>query len=105
MSGMGRAVIGKGTATGEERMLRAAHNAIHSPLMQDTDISGAKGILVHVVGPKDIGLIEIHEAVSIIEEMADEDVNLIFGATALDSQEDLVSVSVIATGLPIKDLP
>ncbi len=100
MEGMGAAVIGKGTSTGEDRMVRAAQNAIESPLMRDTDIRGAKGILIHVVGSKDMTLFEINAAVSTIEELADEDVNLIFGATALDSQEHDVSVTIIATGIP-----
>ena len=53
MEGMGRAVIGKGTGVGKDRMFRAIDSAIHSPLMQDTDIQGAKGILIHLVAPKD----------------------------------------------------
>jgi len=81
-------------------MIKAAQNAIQSPLMRDTDIRGAKGILVHVVGNKEMGLMEINEAVSEIEELADEDVNLIFGATTLDSMDDHVAVTIIATGIP-----
>ncbi len=100
MESMGTAVIGKGSASGEDRMLRAAQNAIHSPLMQDTDIRGAKGILVHVIGNKEMGLVEINEAVGAIEELADEEVNLIFGATTLDTMNDSVTVTVIATGIP-----
>lgn len=99
MENMGSAVIGKGSASGDDRMMRAAHYAIHSPLMQDTDIRGAKGILVHVVGNRDMGLIEINEAVSTIEEIADDDVNLIFGATTVEEMGDEVAVTVIATGL------
>ncbi|MBF0287683.1 MAG: cell division protein FtsZ [SAR324 cluster bacterium] len=100
MEGMGDAVIGKGTSSGEDRMVRAAQNAIESPLMRDTDIRGAKGILIHVVGSKDITLFEINAAVSTIEEMADDEVNLIFGATALESNDQEVSVTIIATGIP-----
>ncbi|MGK5092200.1 cell division protein FtsZ [Deltaproteobacteria bacterium TL4] len=100
MEGRGKAVIGKGTASGEDRMSRAAFNAVNSPLMEDTDIRGAKGILVHVMGSQNMALLEIHEAVSKIEELADDDVNLIFGATMVDSMDDQVTVTVIATGLP-----
>jgi cell division protein FtsZ len=100
MGGMGTAVIGKGVASGEERMVKATQNAIKSPLMQDTDIRGAKGILVHVVGNQDIGMLEINEAVSAIEELADEEVNLIFGLTTLESMGENVAVTIIATGIP-----
>lgn len=99
MQEMGIAVIGKGVASGENRMLRATHNAIYSPLMRDTDIRGAKGILVHILGPEDMGMIEINEAVSAIEDIADEDVNLIFGASPWNNNLDQVMVTVIATGL------
>ena len=100
MEGMGRAVIGKGTGVGKDRMFRAIDSAIHSPLMQDTDIQGAKGILIHLVAPKDAGALEITAAMSQFEDLADDDVNLIWGATLTDTPEDQVSVTVIATGLP-----
>ena len=100
MEGMGKAVIGKGISAGEDRMVKAAQNAIESPLMQNTDIRGAKGILVHVVGNQEMGLLEINEAVGAIEDMADEEVNLIFGATTLDSMKENVAVTIIATGIP-----
>ena len=67
--------------------------------MEDTDIRGAKGILVHVNGPKDTSAYEIQEAMSLIEDMADEDVELIWGATFTESAGDEVSMTVIATGL------
>lgn len=100
MGGMGTAVIGKGVASGEDRMGRATQNAIKSPLMQDTDIRGARGILIHVVGNQDVGMLEINEAVSAIEELADKEVNLIFGLTTLESMGEDVAVTIIATGIP-----
>jgi cell division protein FtsZ len=100
MEGMGRAVIGKGTGVGKERMFTAIDSAIHSPLMQDTDIQGAKGILIHLVAPRDAGALEITTAMNQLEDLADEDVNLIWGATLTDTTEDQVIVTVIATGLP-----
>jgi cell division protein FtsZ len=100
MEGMGKAVIGRGTAKGKDRMTSAIDNAIHSPLMQDNDIRGAKGVLIHVVAPRDAGALEITAAMSQLEEMAHEDVNLIWGAHLTDTQDDQVSVTVIATGLP-----
>ena len=87
-------------ASGEDRMVQATQNAIDSPLMQNTDIRGAKGILVHVVGSQDMGLLEINEAVGAIEDLADEEVNLIFGATTLESMKENVAVTIIATGIP-----
>jgi len=100
MEGMGRAVIGSGTGVGKDRMFRAIDSAIHSPLMQDTDIQGAKGILIHLVAPRDAGALEITAAMNQLEDLADDDVNLIWGATLTDTPEDQVSVTVIATGLP-----
>ncbi len=67
--------------------------------MEDTDIRGAKGILVHVSGPKDTSAYEIQEAMAIIEDMADEDVELIWGATFSEAIKDEVTMTVIATGL------
>ena len=99
MKGMGKAVIGRGVAKGKDRALNAVEDALHGSLMEDTDIRGAKGILVHVSGPKDTSAFEIQEAMSLIEDMADEDVELIWGATFSDSARDEVAMTVIATGL------
>ena len=99
MEGMGKAVIGKGSAVGKGRMNLAMNHAIKSSLMEDSDIRGAKGILVHVEGPEDTSAFEITEAMSMIEDVADEDVNLIWGATFSKSAGDQVSVTIIATGL------
>ena len=100
MENMGRAVIGRGTASGQDRLERAVHNAMHSSLMGNQDIRGAQGILVHVVGPKDTSALEINEAMTKIEEMADEDVNLIWGASFPEDVSDQITVTIIATGLP-----
>lgn len=100
MGGMGKAVIGKGISSGEDRVIRATENAIASPLMQDTDIRGAKGILVHVVGNAETGLLEVNEALSTIEDLADEDATLVFGLTLLESMQENIAVTVIATGIP-----
>ncbi len=100
MQGMGKAIIGKGVATGQDRTRRAVLNALNSSLMEDEDIRGAKGILVHVVGPQDTSAYEINEAMSMVEEMADEDVDLIWGASFISTPDDQVSVTIIATGLP-----
>ena len=99
MKGMGKAVIGRGVAKGKDRALNAVEDALNGSLMEDTDIRGAKGILVHVSGPKDTSAYEIQEAMAIIEDMADEDVELIWGATFSDTAKDEVTMTVIATGL------
>ena len=100
MENMGRAVIGRGTASGQDRLERAVHNAMHSSLMGNQDIRGARGILVHVVGPRDTSALEINDAMTKIAELADEDVNLIWGASFSEDVSDQITVTVIATGLP-----
>ena len=72
MEGMGKAVIGKGSAVGKDRMKLAMNHANQSSLMEDSDIRGAKGILVHVEGPEDTSAFEITEAMSMIEDLADD---------------------------------
>ena len=99
MQNMGKAVIGKGTAAGKDRMNLAMQDALQSSLMEDVDIRGAKGILVHVLGPADTSAFEISEAMGAIENLADEDVNLIWGATFDEKIEDYVTITIIATGL------
>ena len=100
MENMGRAVIGRGTASGQDRLERAVHNAMHSSLMGNQDIRGARGILVHVVGPRDTSALEINDVMTKIAELADEDVNLIWGASFSEDVSDQITVTVIATGLP-----
>lgn len=100
MENMGRAVIGRGSASGQDRLERAVHNAMHSSLMGNQDIRGARGILVHVVGPRDTSALEINDAMTKIAELADEDVNLIWGASFSEDVSDQITVTVIATGLP-----
>ena len=100
MENMGRAVIGRGTASGQDRLERAVHNAMHSSLMGNQDIRGARGILVHVVGPRDTSALEINDAMTKIAELADEDVNMIWGASFSEDVSDQITVTVIATGLP-----
>ena len=99
MQNMGKAVIGKGTAAGKDRMNLAMQDALQSSLMEEVDIRGAKGILVHVLGPADTSAFEISEAMGAIENLADEDVNLIWGATFDEKIEDYVTITIIATGL------
>jgi len=95
----GIAMMGAGVASGENRACAAVEMAISSPLLEDMDIHGAKGILINVTGSTDMGLHEVTEAVSIIENMVAEDANIIFGCVNDDSLGDDLLVTVVATGL------
>jgi len=95
----GMAMMGSGTASGESRACEAAEHAISSPLLEDIDIHGAHGILVNVTGNEDMTLAEYDEAVSIIQNMADEDANIICGMVYDKDVGDEIRVTVVATGL------
>ena len=99
MEYQGGAVIGKGVASGEDRLISAADKAIHNPLMGSVDLSGAKGILVHVMGGPDLAMMEVHEAMEAIANLAGRDANVIFGATTRADLGGDVSVVLIVTGL------
>lgn len=98
MSGTGRAVMGTGCASGENRAIEAAQRAISSPLLDDGSIEGARGILINITGGEDLALQEINDALSIIHEAADAEANIIFGAVINPSMTDNVEITVIATG-------
>ena len=97
MAEAGSALMGVGTASGEDRVMSAAEQAINSPLLEST-MEGATGVLFSVAGGSDLGLMEVNEAASMVEEKADEDVNLIFGTIVDDNLGDEVRVTIIATG-------
>lgn len=98
MKEKGVALMGTGTASGESRIDEATRLAIHSPLLEEISMAGARGVLINITGSSDIGLAEISDAVSIIRDEAHEDANIIFGAVISEEMEDSVSVTVIATG-------
>jgi cell division protein FtsZ len=98
MSGMGLAIMGTGTAQGEERALIAANAAISSPLLEDASVAGARGVIINVTGGSDLSLIEVSEASAVIQEAAHEDANIIFGAVVDSKMEGQVKITVIATG-------
>jgi cell division protein FtsZ len=98
MSNMGEAIMGTGTASGDEKAVLAAQQAISSPLLDNASISGAQGVLVNITGGPKMTLFEVDEAASIIFEEAGQDANLIFGAVIDPSMEDQLQVTVIATG-------
>ena len=99
MRNMGKAMMGTGEATGDGRALQAAEAAISNPLLDETSMKGARGLLVSVVGGKDLTLFEVDEATTRIREEVDDDANIIFGATFDDGLEGVIRVSVVATGI------
>jgi cell division protein FtsZ len=98
MQEKGVALMGTGSATGEGRIEEATRMAINSPLLEDVSMSGAKGVLINITGSSDMSLTEINDAVSIIQNEAHDDANIIFGAVIDEDMGDAVNVTVIATG-------
>ncbi len=98
MAEMGGALMGTGTGTGEQRALKAARQAITSPLLEDVNIGGAQGLLINITGGKTLTLHEASEASSAVFEVAGKDANVIFGTVIDDSLNDEVKITVIATG-------
>jgi cell division protein FtsZ len=98
MVGMGMALMGTGTARGDNRALEATQRAISSPLLEEASIEGAKGLLVNVSGGADLTLFEVNEAMSIIHDSADPDANIIFGAVIDERMTGEMKITIIATG-------
>ena len=98
MKNMGEAIIGTGTAKGEERAVLAAQQAISSPLLDNASIAGAQGVLVNITGGSDLAIMEVDQATNIIFEEAGQGANIIFGAVIDPSLNDEIMVTVIATG-------
>jgi len=101
---MGRAVMGIGIARGPNRAVEAAQRAISSPLLEEGSVNGAKGVLLNITGGADLSLHEVNEASSIIQQAADKDANIIFGAVINERMEDEVMITVIATGFEGEEL-
>jgi cell division protein FtsZ len=98
MKGMGMAFMGTGIASGENRAMDGAQKAISSPLLVDTSIEGAKGVLINITGGKDLTLHEVSKASQLIHRMAHPDANIIFGTVIDNAMKEMVKVTVIATG-------
>jgi len=107
MTNKGLSLMGTGTATGAERALKAAKQAISSPLLEDVSINGATGIIINITGNGSLTTHETNQAVTLIMEAADEEAEIIFGTVIDESLGDAVKVTVIATGLQVarKDAP
>ena len=99
MTEMGKAMMGTGEATGEDRALMAAQNAIANPLLDEVTLQGAKAVLVNVTGGLDMTLLEVDEAANAISAEVDPDANIIFGAAFDPSLDGQIRVSVVATGM------
>ncbi len=95
----GKAMMGRGEASGANRVLNAAVAAISNPLIEDPSIKRASGLIISITGGKDLMLFEVDEAASRIREEVDEDANIIIGASFDESLEGIVRVSVVATGI------
>jgi cell division protein FtsZ len=98
MAGMGLAMMGTGVAEGQDRALEAARRAISSPLLEGASVNGARAVIINITGGPDLSLVEVSEASSIVQEAADEDANIIFGAVVDPSLNGKVKITVIATG-------
>jgi len=99
MREMGKAMMGTGESTGEKRALTAAEAAIANPLIDDSSMRGAKGLLISITGGKDLTLFEVDEAATRIREEVDSDANIIVGATFDETLDGVIRVSVVATGI------
>ena len=98
MQGMGYAVMGTATASGPNRAVEAAGKAIASPLLEDTSIDGARGVLINITGSSNLRLQEVHGASTLIQQAVHEDATILFGAVLDENMKDQVKVTVIATG-------
>jgi len=98
MSGMGLAMMGTGIAEGQDRAVEAARRAISSPLLEGASVDGARGVIINITGGPDLSLVEVNDASTIIQEAADEDANIIFGAVVDSALNGKVKITVIATG-------
>ena len=104
MSEMGMAMMGSGLASGENRAKKAAQAAVHSPLMEDVDLNGAKGVLVNVTAGSNLKLQEFHEVGYTVQEFASEHANVVLGTVIDDTIDDEIRVTVVATGLETDQL-
>jgi cell division protein FtsZ len=99
MAEMGKAMMGTGEADGENRAIRAAEAAISNPLLEDTSMAGAQGLLINITGGDDLTLFEVDQAANRIREEVDEEANIIFGSAIDPELQGRIRVSVVATGI------
>jgi len=99
MGNMGKAMMGTGESSGDERAKKAAEAALSNPLLDNSNIKGAKSILLNIKGGPDMALFEVDEAATKIRNEVDENANIIFGSSISESLEGIIRVSVVATGI------
>jgi cell division protein FtsZ len=99
MSEMGKAMMGTGEGEGDNRALEAAERAIANPLLDGVSMTGAKGVIISIIGGEDMKLLEVDEAANHIRELVDEDANIIWGSAFNPDLEGKIRVSVVATGI------
>jgi cell division protein FtsZ len=99
MDEMGKAMMGTGEASGDDRAIQAAEKAIANPLLDEISLNGAKGVLINITGGHDLTLFELDEAANIIREKVDPEANIIVGSTLDTAMEGRIRVSVVATGI------
>ena len=105
MSEMGKAMMGTGTAAGEDRAAKAAEMAIRSPLLEDVDLSGARGILVNITSGPDFTLGEFDQVGHVVEQISDDNANVVVGTVIDPEMSDQICVTVVATGLGGAQVP
>uniref|UniRef100_UPI0022EB7EB6 cell division protein FtsZ n=1 Tax=Falsiroseomonas oryzae TaxID=2766473 RepID=UPI0022EB7EB6 len=103
MAEMGKAMMGTGEAEGDDRAVKAAEAAISNPLLEDTSMRGARGVLINITGGYDMTLFEVDEAANRIRKEVDEDANIIFGSSIDESMNGRIRVSVVATGIDARE--
>jgi cell division protein FtsZ len=103
MTKMGKALMGTGEASGENRAIKAAEQSIANPLLDNLSIQDAKGILINITGGSDMTLFEVDAAANFIREKANESVNIIFGSTSSEEMNNIIRVSVVATGISMEE--
>ncbi len=103
MDEMGKAMMGTGEASGEDRAIQAAEKAIANPLLDEISLRGARGVLINITGSHDLTLFELDEAANRIREEVDADAHIIVGSTLDPSMEGVMRVSVVATGIDVAE--
>jgi len=99
MGDMGKAMMGTGESSGEERAINAAQAALNNPLLDDSNIKGARSILLNIKGGPDMALFEVDEAASKIRNEVDDNANIIFGSSVDEALEGIIKISIVATGM------
>ena len=99
MSEMGKAMMGTGQASGEGRAIKAAEAAIANPLIDDVSLKGARGLIINITGGNDLTLYEVDEAANRIKQEVDDSANIIYGTTCDERLDDVVRISIVATGI------